>query len=427
MSENPNQPRVYDAVLGGQAPPPLEGVVLGGIEGVKSRLASALVEARIAALSEALNYGETGLDLVIGALENSSRQVRNAAYVLLQQKTDLKAKQALQQYKFWNHFERLYGLPNSHATTFANRKVENFDPQIGITDPVGTAYALRVKKWSTDENIKDKLEILLQDPEASLLEALVFGWWDYSYNVVDALVAAHEQLTNLKAVFIGDIEDREDMISSIQQSDISPVLAVYPNLEVLKVRSGRCNPKLEELLQIGCGIGLAFSPWWHDKLKALIVETGGLSRQTIAQICTLELPALEYLELWLGRDEYGGDSTIDDVMPILSGELFPKLKYLGLRNSEYSDDIAYAVVQSPVLDHLIELDLSMGTLGDEGAEALLNCPAINRLDTLNVAHNYLRGIIPRLSQLNCQVIADNQKGGYRYENNLQYRYCSVAE
>lgn len=42
MSENPNQPRVYDVVLGGQAPPPVEGVVLGGLEGVKSRLLAAL-------------------------------------------------------------------------------------------------------------------------------------------------------------------------------------------------------------------------------------------------------------------------------------------------------------------------------------------------------------------------------------------------
>ena len=31
----------------------------------------------------------------------------------------------------------------------------------------------------------------------------------------------------------------------------------------------------------------------------------------------------------------------------------------------------------------------MGSLDDEGAEALLNCPAINNLDTLNISENYL--------------------------------------
>jgi hypothetical protein len=39
--------------------------VLGGIEGVKRRLASAVVEQRIAALTKALKYGQAGLDLVI--------------------------------------------------------------------------------------------------------------------------------------------------------------------------------------------------------------------------------------------------------------------------------------------------------------------------------------------------------------------------
>ena len=417
MSENPDRPREYDAVLGGTAPPPLEGVVLGGLEGVKTRLASGVVEARVAALKEAPKYGEEGLDLVIGALEDYCRQVRHSAYLLLQERAEPQVQQALKQYKFWNYFERLYGLPFGHAATFANRKVENFDPQTGITDPVGTAYALRLLRdddGRREGNITDKLELLLQDSEASKIEALVFGHWGYGSSgvVVDALVGAHSQLTSLKAVFVGDIEDRENMISSIEQSDISPILSVYPNLEVLKIRGGR---------------SLAFSPWWHDKLKALCIETGGLSRHTIAQLCALGLPSLEYLELWLGRDEYGGDSTIDDVMPIISGESFPKLKYLGLRNSGYSDDIAEAVVQSPLIDRLIELDLSMGTLGDEGAEVMLNCPAINRLDTLNVSHCYLRGIMPRLSQLNCQAIADNQRRGSRYPNNVEHRYCSVAE
>jgi hypothetical protein len=423
MSEKPNQPREYDAVLGGQAPTPVDGVVLGRLEGVKLRLASAVVEAQVtAALKEALKYGDAGLDLVIGAINHADRQVQRSAYLLLRERAEPQVKQALKQYKLWNGFERLYGLPCGHATIFTNRKVENFDPISGITDPVGTAYALRVSNGyyvygGIEENIADKLELLLQDPKASKIEALVFGVWEYSYDsskvVVDALVAAHEYLTSLQAVFIGDIEDLENMISCIQQSDISPILSVYPNLEVLKVRGGT---------------NLAFSPVRHNKLEALCIETGGLSRETVAQICALGLPSLEYLELWLGSRAYDGDSTIDDVMPIISGESFPKLKYLGLRNSEYSDDIALALVRSPLLERLIELDLSMGTLGDEGAEALLNCPAINRLDTLNVAQNYLsRNTIEPLSQLSCQVIADKQRGGYSYPTDVEHRYCSVAE
>ena len=35
MADKQNQPREDDVVLGGQSPPSQEGVVLGGIEGVK--------------------------------------------------------------------------------------------------------------------------------------------------------------------------------------------------------------------------------------------------------------------------------------------------------------------------------------------------------------------------------------------------------
>lgn len=85
MTENPNQPRDYDAVLGGQILPPQGSAILGGLEGVKSRLASAVVEQRAAALKEALNYGGAGLDLVIQAWKDESGPVKRVAYSLLRE------------------------------------------------------------------------------------------------------------------------------------------------------------------------------------------------------------------------------------------------------------------------------------------------------------------------------------------------------
>lgn len=79
-------PDEYDAVLGGQAQVPDGSVILGGLEGVKMRLASAAVEQRGTALSEALKYGEAGLDLVIQAWKNESGQVKWAAYSLLRER-----------------------------------------------------------------------------------------------------------------------------------------------------------------------------------------------------------------------------------------------------------------------------------------------------------------------------------------------------
>ncbi|HBL59949.1 MAG TPA: Sulphatase-modifying factor protein [Cyanobacteria bacterium UBA8803] len=104
-SEPVAQPRKDDAVLGGQAPVPITGVVLGGLPGVTRRLAGVTVEGRIAALSEALKYGEAGLELVLKALEDESWQVQYAAFCLLQKQKSLQVKQRLKKYLPWFEFE----------------------------------------------------------------------------------------------------------------------------------------------------------------------------------------------------------------------------------------------------------------------------------------------------------------------------------
>jgi hypothetical protein len=95
MPDHPNQPQQYDAVFGGQTPIRAGSAILGGLQGVKRHLDSAVEEQRIAALSEALKYGEVGLDLVIGALQDESEKLQKAAYLLLRERTEPKVKQTL--------------------------------------------------------------------------------------------------------------------------------------------------------------------------------------------------------------------------------------------------------------------------------------------------------------------------------------------
>ena len=95
MPNNPNQPREYDAVIGGQTPPPVSGVVLGGIEGVKRRLLSNNLEAKMAALTEAINYGDAGLELVIQSLQNESVQLKAVAYKLLHKRKEAGIEQVI--------------------------------------------------------------------------------------------------------------------------------------------------------------------------------------------------------------------------------------------------------------------------------------------------------------------------------------------
>ena len=110
MNNNPNQPREYDAVLGGEVPPPVNGVVLGGLEGVRSRLRSSVVEVQVNALSEALNYGDVGLEIVIQALHNQSGQVRLSAYNILRSRTELSVKQALADFNPYEFFQCVHTL-----------------------------------------------------------------------------------------------------------------------------------------------------------------------------------------------------------------------------------------------------------------------------------------------------------------------------
>jgi len=66
-------PREYDAVLGNQVLVPIDdAAVLGGLFGVRSRLASSHLASQIGAMSEACKYGEPGFDLMAQFLKDKS-------------------------------------------------------------------------------------------------------------------------------------------------------------------------------------------------------------------------------------------------------------------------------------------------------------------------------------------------------------------
>ena len=99
------QPTAQDVVLGGQIATPLGGVVLGGIEGVKRRLASPAIALKIAALREALNYGEAGLNLVLEGLQNESIKVQRTAQLLLWHRPEAYISQVLASYSQYHLFD----------------------------------------------------------------------------------------------------------------------------------------------------------------------------------------------------------------------------------------------------------------------------------------------------------------------------------
>ncbi|HEY9608888.1 WD40 repeat domain-containing protein [Allocoleopsis sp.] len=115
------QPQSDDAVLGGQNPTLASSLVLGGLEGVKRRLASTAVEPKIAALKEALKYGQAGLDLVIQALKNESKSIAKAVYWELRGSSEPLAQKALKQYNPYQFLECIFSgdLANNGTNAIA--------------------------------------------------------------------------------------------------------------------------------------------------------------------------------------------------------------------------------------------------------------------------------------------------------------------
>jgi COMPASS component SWD3 len=78
-----------------------------------------IVEQRLNALKEALNYGSEGLEFVIGALKDPSWQVQRTAYSLLQGYQEPIVTQALQEYNPYQFFQCLYKYSTGKSTTYA--------------------------------------------------------------------------------------------------------------------------------------------------------------------------------------------------------------------------------------------------------------------------------------------------------------------
>ncbi len=264
-----------------------------------------------------------------------------------------------------------------HRFSFAGKKVVQFKETLFDTNK----FAFRVTRaFEEGQTWLEQFEVLLAQPEAATLEALVVGMWsdeqydDGSQPVVEALVAAKGQLTNLKAIFLGDIISEECEVSWLHQSDVSPIFAAYPNLEVFAVRGSD---------------SLKFGTLSHSSLKHLTVQSGGLDVQIVRDILASDFPNLEHLDLYLGTDGYGANVTLEDLMPLLQGELFPKLTTLGLRNSDLSNAIAEAIIHAPILERIKVLDLSLGTLNDEGVKALTNAEKLGGLEKLDIHYHFV--------------------------------------
>lgn len=251
-------------------------------------------------------------------------------------------------------------------------------------EPVqGTAktYTYTYDQYETDaRNAKSMVEDILADPDFPRITELAVGDWGNSWEdscqpILDGIVGHADQFSHIEKLFIGDMDYEQCEVSWIIQGNYSKLWAALPNLKRLVIK-GSMDLELGE----AC----------HEGLEELTIICGGIGKGVLASVQNAKLPNLKKLLLYLGVEDYGFDGNADTVRELLAKADFPKLQYLGITDSEIQDEVAKAVLESKFIGQIETLDLSMGTLTDQGGALLLEeLPKWPNVKALDVHYHYL--------------------------------------
>ncbi|UBV45240.1 STM4015 family protein (plasmid) [Deinococcus taeanensis] len=302
---------------------------------------------------------------------------------------------------------------HEHLTAFGGLQVVDWALGDPLPDPAIAMARLGVE-WDDPVSWTERFRTFLELPGVAAVPGLVVGWWSAEDSdvapteVLEALVTARDRLPQLRVMFFGDITSEENEVSWIQQADLSALLAAYGDLTHFGVRGGN-----------NLSLGRLDLP----ELRHLIIQAGGLPGEVIREVMSARLPRLEHLELYFGAENYGATGRADDLAPLLDGTLFPALRYLGLKNGEFQDELAQLLADAPVLEGLQTLDLSLGTFSDEGAAALLRSPRAAQLKQLIIRHHFCTpDMVARLKQLGPDVDAEEAE-----DPDDEWRFVALGE
>ena len=254
----------------------------------------------------------------------------------------------------------------------------------------------------------DAMQALLERPIAELLEHLALGVndsdvdWEREIELL-ADTGPHEALRSLH---VGDFEfPDEHELSWATVGELGRVWSACPNLEELTVQGSEIE------------LGTISAP----ALRRLTIRTTGLQAEVVHAIANAQWPALVELELWLGYVDYGEGIDHETLEPILRAERMPKLKVLKIKNAELVDELVDALGRSSVLKQLEVVDLSMGTMSDQGgASVLSHLDAWSHLRSLNLHANAIGDRVAAQLARNAFIEIGTQKPE-------DHRYISVSE
>ena len=302
------------------------------------------------------------------------------------------------------------------TTTFHNKKVVQYDSDLPFDASPGIVYRVSLD-YDDTRKMEELIAGFLDKADRNALEALIIGMWGDPYEsgadeAMATLIARAAELPNLRAVFVGDMTYEECEISWIVQGSYKPLLDAFPQLEELRIRGGN---------------ELDIEPFAHQHLRKLTIESGGLDQKIAEALAQSSMPRLEHLELWLGTDEYGFSGDVALYRKVLAQLAVPTLRYLGLRDAQIADELAAWLANEPLVAQLDTLDLSLGTIGDAGAEALLQGTQLGKLKRLDLSHHYIsEENQAKLTALPCEVVLDDPQEDDE-DDGESYRYVAVGE
>jgi uncharacterized protein (TIGR02996 family) len=286
------------------------------------------------------------------------------------------------------------------------------------TSRFGFIDAITVHGLDDEGNIPGAIHHLLACSLGRFARALHFQIEDFGYEgqsgtpnwgeVVSAVVGAHPNHLRALSWNVGGYQ-----LSWTESGDLRALWAEVPRLEELSIQLGR--------IQLGDTFEL-------PQLRSLEIESGGFAGANVRAIGARSWPMLERMILFLGTDEYGGDTTRQDLAGIVDRpEAFPKLRHLALCNSEIEAEIAAAVAGSPLLPQLLHLDLSKGTMIDREGEVLIrNAAAFAHLESLDLSENFFSpDFTSELATALPNAIVDGQR--FDEMDDEDYRFTVIGE
>jgi len=298
--------------------------------------------------------------------------------------------------------------------------VDNDEATIEAEWKFGFLHSVRMAShWDAEgPTVPEMLRAMLKVESAKFLHKLAFGVTDLEgdtdFDEVMLPLSKVGKLPSLRHLTVGDYDYEDQEITWVVVGNVGRLWPVLPNLEYLKVR----------------GSAVELGTVEHPKLQQLVIETAGLTKDAARSLSAAKLPALTSLEAWIGEDyrseEHGEHSEIEDFRPLLAGEATPALTHLGLKNADFEDDIAVALCTAPIVKQLRTLDLSMGTMAEVGARALVeNAAHFKHLDRIDLDENAIDD--PEVQALTAAFGERVNIGDQEPSDDPEDRYVSVSE